>query len=138
MDETPNLSPRADIDIKRDIERIIARYPPLAKDRHAIHIHVRNGVVTLSGYTQTPITLRYFLDQIPTVAGVMAVEAEKIYDDSSTRLEVGRVVPVGVQSTVRYGTVALSGNLPSDANSQALIEKVQAIAGVAQVIVNFS
>ena len=58
---------RPDADIQADIEQMIARYPPLAHDRHSIRIRVNEGKVMLSGYVRTLATRRYFLTSLASV-----------------------------------------------------------------------
>jgi osmotically-inducible protein OsmY len=128
---------RDDSEILEDVEHLIATYPPLTKDRHAIHTHVENGIVTISGHVLSPNTRRYFLDHAAQVAGVKEVHAEGFYDDSSIRLDVSRVLPTGVQAVVRYGGIVLAGEPPHDTSIEQLADKVLSVPGVVKVINGF-
>jgi osmotically-inducible protein OsmY len=129
---------RPDIDIQADIERRMLNYPPLAKDRHSIRVQVNDSVVKLSGHVQTPNTRRFFLNAVPTVDGVVAVDANELYDDESIRLEVGRVLPVGLKvGRCQYGNVVLVGRLPEGVNLADLEAKIREVPGVRQIITDF-
>lgn len=133
--ETPTVSTIADTDIEAGVHHLMTQYPPLVKDRNAIKVNVKDGVVTLTGHTQTPITRRYFLDKMmPTLAGVKSVNAEGLFDEQSIRMEVARILPIGVQANIRYGTVILSGEVSSDVNTDELIAKVSSLPGVVNVM----
>ncbi len=114
MAETNVITQRPDMDIQDDIDHLIAHYPPLQKDRHAIHVIVSNGIVTISGHVQTPITRQYFLERLTHIPGVVAVHGDELFDDETTRIEAGKVIPSGViLGKVLYGTAVLSGDLPA-------------------------
>jgi hypothetical protein len=138
MSETQPAVERTDLDILSDIEHFITQYPPLMKDRHAIKLQVKNGYVTVSGHVQTPNTRRYFLNLIPDVVGVQSVDAEGFFDDESIRLEIGKLVPVGVQvANIQHGAVVLAGKLPAGSSADALVSRVRQVPGVVQVVPNF-
>ena len=126
---------RPDIDIQADIERMMLNYPPLAKDRHSVHVEVNDGAVRVFGHVQTPNTRRYFLNSIPAVEGVTAVDGAELFEDESIRLEVGRLLLTGVNvGRCQYGNVVLVGRLPPGANADELVAKVKQVPGVRQVI----
>ncbi|MCB9450576.1 MAG: hypothetical protein H6672_04010 [Anaerolineaceae bacterium] len=136
MSHTPTIEQRPDIDIQGEIDHLIAHYPPLQHDRHQVAITVNAGVVTASGNVQSPVTRRYLLNELPEIPGVVAVNAEVLHDDSTIRLEAGRIVPPGVVvARVRFGVVVLAGKQPED--SDAVVEAVAAIPGVVQVVTSF-
>lgn len=137
MSVTAVTAEREDSLIQADIDHLIATYPPLAKDRRAIHVAIENGTVTVSGHVQTTNTRRYFLDRLATIAGVYEVHAEDFYDDLAIRLEVSKVIPLGVQATVLYGTVILAGEPPQDMSAESIAERVLAVRGVVKVISGF-
>lgn len=121
---------RIDGDIVEDIHTIIVKYPPTNNDRHHIDVRVEEGVAYLSGHVQTPIHRRYLQDKVALVSGVRAVNVDELYDDETIRLDVGALVPEGVQVNVRYGTVLLGGAGADD----ALAQQVTAMRGVARVV----
>ena len=130
---------RPDVDIQADIERNMLNYPPLAKDRHSIHIQVNEGTVKLSGHVQTPNTRHFFVNAVPTVEGVVAVDSGELYDDESIRLEVGRLLPLGVNvGRCQYGNVVLVGRLPDGVNLADVETKVREVPGVRQIITAFT
>lgn len=121
---------RIDGDIVEDIRTIIVKYPPTNNDRHHIDVRVEEGVAHLSGHVQTPIHRRYLQDKVALVSGVRAVDVDELYDDETIRLDVGALVPEGVQVNVLYGTVLLGGVGADD----ALAQQVTAMPGVARVV----
>jgi osmotically-inducible protein OsmY len=129
---------RPDIDIDDDVLSIILRYPPLAADRHHLHINVVNGVVHLSGHTATTISRRYLVERVSQIPGVVGVNADMLYDDVSVSLEAGQVVPPGVIANSRYGTVVLTGTLPPDADADTVAMRVAQLPGVKRVLTAFS
>ncbi len=136
--KTPTTAPRADVDIERDIDHLIAHYPPLTKDRHSIKTQVENGVITVSGHVQTPITRSYLLKNLPLIPGVSAVKSDNLFTDETIRLEAGRLIPVGVVlARVQYGSVVLTGKLPEQTGADTLVSQIRAIPGVKQVITTF-
>ncbi len=137
MSVTAVASQREDSLIKADIDHLIATYPPLTKDRRAIRVTVRDGVVTVSGHVQTANTRRYFLDRLASIAGVTAVLHDDFYDDLAIRLEVSKVIPLGVQATVLYGSVILAGEPPQDLSAEVIAERVLAVRGVVKVVSGF-
>ena len=138
MTETPVTTERADLDIVEDIEHLIAHYPPSRNDQRHIKVQVKNGHVTLSGHVQTPNTRRYLVSQIPGVEGVRSVNANGLYADENIRLEVGKVLPMGVQlARVYYGTVVLSGKLAADVSAEQVAGRVREIPGVESVAMGF-
>ncbi|MBI5671007.1 MAG: BON domain-containing protein [Chloroflexi bacterium] len=138
MVHTTVVTRRPDVDIQADIERLLLTYPPLTKDRHSIQVQVQDGAVTVTGHVQTPNTRRYFLNLIPTVEGVTSVDATRLFDDESIRLEVGRLLPTGVRvGRFQYGNVVLTGRLPDDVNADDLLEQVRQVPGVRRIITDF-
>lgn len=121
---------RIDGDIVEDIRTIIVKYPPTNNDRHHIDVRVEEGVAHLSGHVQTLIHRRYLQDKVALVSGVRAVDVDELYDDETIRLDVGALVPEGVQVNVLYGTVLLGGVGADD----ALAQQVTAMPGVARVV----
>lgn len=138
MAETTVSERRDDLDILEDIDHLIAHYPPLMKDRHAIKCSIKEGFVTVSGHTQSPNTRRYFLDNLPLVDGVTGVNADQFFDDETIRLDAGRSLPFGVRvGKVQYGVVILTGELPEGANATDITTPIQQIPGVQRVLMSF-
>ena len=137
MSEAKVIMARPDVDIEEAIDDLIAHYPPLAHDRRRIQCRVKNGVVTLSGHVMARITHRYLEEQLPAIDGVKSVKSDKLYDDETIRLEVGKLIAPGVQVRVEYGAVILAGRLPGDVDAGKLVRQVKKIPGVDQVLTNF-
>jgi hypothetical protein len=129
---------RTDLDIADDIERIIAHYPPLTNDRHYLDITVQYGAVTASGHTRTSITRRYLVNALGQIPDVVRVEADGLYCDDHIRLEIARLIPVGVIANVMYGTVILTGTLPEGGNEAELVALVDNVPGVRAVRTQFA
>ena len=129
---------RPDIDIDDDVLSLILRYPPLAADRHHIHLKMQDGIVFLSGNTSNPISRKYLVDKVAEIPGVVGVNADGLYDEASISLAAGQVIPLGVLTNVRYGTVLLSGKLPPDADVDSVAMRVAGIPGVLRVVTTFS
>jgi osmotically-inducible protein OsmY len=132
------VSTRPDIDIDDDVLNIILHYPPLAADRHHIHIEVQDGTVSLSGHTSNPISRKYLVEKVAGIPGVIGVSADLLYDEASISLNAGQVISPGVLVNVRYGTVLLSGKVPADVDADALAMRVAEIPGVMRVVTTFS
>ena len=129
---------RPDVDIIEDIEDLIVHYPPTMRDRHYFHVTSQNGHVTVRGHVKSPITRSILLEILPQVEGVIAVNADELYDDESIRLDVGRLVEPGVMfANVQYGVVVLSGRVPPDMQVDRLKSEVSKTPGVRQVITAF-
>lgn len=138
MESSESVAHRPSVDIRADIEKQIALYPPLAHDRHSIHIQVDEGVVKLSGYVQTPISRRYLLDALRDVPGVEDVNADELYDDETLRREVAKVLPSGViVARCQYGSVVLSGQLPPGVTAAAVAHQARQVPGIRRVFVLF-
>jgi len=127
---------RPDVDIHADVNNLILHYPPLASDQHQIRILVANGVVHLGGHVRSTPSRRYLIDAIPTIQGVTGVNDAALYDEDMLRLEIGKVLPTGLQVNMRYGTAILSGKLPDGTSEEELV-KLASLPGVERVVVNF-
>ena len=128
---------RPDIDIEEDIRNLIAHYPPLVSDRHQLRIEARHGEVLLSGHVRSLITRRYLLDQVRAIAGVVGVNADQLYCEETIRIESGRPIPQGVIANAIYGTVVLTGTLPTGTNAEDVVRNVALIPGVQRVVTKF-
>ena len=135
MSEPIVITQRDDTAILEDISHLIATYPPLANDRHAIHVQVQNGAVTVSGHVMTTNTRRFFLSRITSIDGVKSVDAENLHDDTAVRIQLSPLIPAGVQANIRHGVVILSGEPPQ--NIEALANKILELKGVEKVISGF-
>lgn len=129
---------RPDIDIIEDIEDIIAHYPPAMRDRRHIHISAQAGHVTLTGNVMSPNTRAVLLEKIASVAGVQSVNADRLYDDESIRLDVGRLIESGSMfARIEYGTVVLSGYVPAGKTADEYARQVAQVSGVRRVVTTF-
>jgi osmotically-inducible protein OsmY len=137
MSESTVVSSRPDADIVADIEHSITQYPPMMHDRHHVSYTAENGQVTLSGHTRTSITRRYLVETVKSLPGVVAVNADHLYGDEVTRLDVGQLMPHGVYSNVDYGVAILTGQLPEGITAEALVQAVRAVPGVRAVRSSF-
>lgn len=137
MTEAQPSTKRPDIDIERAIHNLYTRYPPMMHDRHRVKLQVEDGEVTVSGHIKSKITYQLLLQNLPTVAGISAIHADKLYNDETIRFQVGRSVPVGMLVTVEYGAVVLSGRLPDDTNIEALVAQIAKVPGVNRVLTTF-
>ncbi len=135
MAETIGVKVYSDLDIYAGIQGIMQdSYPPLMHDRHRIKVEVNNGDVILSGHVKVPQTANYLLRHVQAVPGVKAVDVQAIYNDEAIRLDVGQVVPPGIQIVVEYGAVVLVGELPVGVEAEALVKTVAKVAGVHRVL----
>lgn len=135
MSEPIVITQRDDTSILEDINHLIATYPPLANDRHAIRVNVNNGAVTVTGHVMTTNTRRFFLSRITSVEGVKSVDAENLHDDTAIRILLSPLIPAGVQANIRHGVVVLSGTPPQDI--EALANKILELRGVEKVVSGF-
>ena len=137
MSDVQALAIRPDEDILNDVQTMIYHYPPLNQDRHHVQAAVVNGRASLSGYVKTWNTRRYLEGAMPQIRGVTDVDLSRLFDDDSIRLEVGKVIPVGVLANVEYGTVVLTGHAPEGMTADELAAKVGAVQGVRRVVTAF-
>lgn len=128
---------RQDQDILTDVHQVIIEYAPSAADQHQLHPIVSGGAVTLTGHVQSPITRRWLGEKLVNVNGVTTVDVSQLFSEEEIRLEVGRVIPAGLQANVRYGTVVLSGKLPAGHTEASLVARVATIPGVQRVVTDF-
>lgn len=135
MSEPIVITQRDDTAILEDIYHLLATYPPLANDRHAIQISVAEGAVTVSGHVLSTNTRRFFLSRLTSIEGVKSVDADGLYDDTAIRIQLSPLIPGGVQANIRHGVVILSGEPPQDV--EALANKILALSGVEKVVSGF-
>lgn len=135
MSEPVVITQREDTAILEDIYHLIATYPPLANDRHAIKVSVNNGAVTVSGHVMTTNTRRFFLSRLTSVEGIKSVDAENLHDDTAIRILLSPLIQAGVQANIRHGVVILSGEPPQ--NIEELANKILELRGVEKVISGF-
>jgi osmotically-inducible protein OsmY len=125
---------RPDVDIREEIGAIIVRYPPLSAERRSFDVSAKGGVVRFTGYLSTRIHYRYLIEHTRQVRGVEAIDDSRLYISEDLRLTIGRLLPEGVQATVRGGTVVLIGS-PHDGAIDALAQRVAHVPGVERVLV---
>lgn len=137
MSEASVTQSRPDMDILEDIRHIEHGYPPLVNDRHQVKFDVKDGVVTISGYTKSMPTHNYVVNRTAEIDGVKEVVAKEFYNDEAIRLNVGQAIPVGVVLSVEYGTVILAGKLPEGKTVEEIVRAVGLVEGVRRVITEF-
>jgi osmotically-inducible protein OsmY len=125
---------RPDVDIEEDVNDIIVTYPPLAADRHHIHVTAQSGVVILDGHVRTPISRRVLIERTADIPGVAGINADEFYDDETIRLQVGKILPYGVYANPAFGVVALTGALPAEPSLDEIIQRVARVPGVVRVV----
>lgn len=129
---------RQDEDILEEVHSLIARYPPLAADRHHLRVSVQGGVALLEGHLKTPITRQFLVERVAALPGVRELSAEALYDDETIRFEVGRRMPDGVLVNPVYGVVVLSGVLPPGLNETDVARLAAGVPGVIKVATDFN
>lgn len=138
MAETPIETTLADVDIQAAIDRLVTHYPPLVQDRHQLDFEVDKGKVVARGWVRTTITRRYLVDGLTALAGVVAVNSDQLYSDDDLRLQIGRLVPVGVFANMGYGAIVLTGDLPKGTTAAKLSAAIGKVKGVRAVYTDFS
>jgi osmotically-inducible protein OsmY len=128
------VNQRQDHLIINDIKRIIFSYPPANNDRNHIMFHVVDGVVHLSGYVRTEPTATYLVHRIGQIEGILGLVTDHLYTDEGLRLEIGRLVPFGVQVRVEYGNVILAGYPVDEIDIEQVLAKVSQVPGVLRVV----
>jgi len=121
---------RSDLDIAEDIHKFIRTYAPLVQARPFIEAEVHEGRVTLRGHTRSPQARRVLVDNVPDIAGVVALDASQLYDDETLRLELGKVLPRGVRVRVNFGGVAVGGVLPAGTTAEDISAAIKRVPGV--------
>jgi hypothetical protein len=125
---------RPDVDIEEDVNDIIVTYPPLAADRHHIHVTVQSGVVVIDGHVRTPINRRVLIERTSDIPGVAGINADEFFDDETIRLQVGKLLPYGIYANPAFGVVALTGKPPVEPSVQEIIQRVARVPGVVRVV----
>jgi osmotically-inducible protein OsmY len=129
---------QSDAELEAAINAIITHYPPLMNDRRHLTVQVENGAVTVSGHTRTIITCTYLVDALKRMPGIVSLNIDNLYSDDHIRLEVGKVIPVGVYSNVNQGVVILSGRLPKGKTIEEVVTAVEQVKGVRAVRTQFT
>lgn len=128
------ITARPDLDIAYEIEDVMYQYPPLSHDRHHVQMNVSGGGVVLSGNVKTPITRRYLVEQVQHLDGVVTLNAEGLYDDETMRLEVAKLMPLGIFMRIEFGVVQLTGSAPAGTTADDLAAQIAVVPGVRRVI----
>ncbi|MDZ4669791.1 MAG: BON domain-containing protein [Phototrophicales bacterium] len=135
---TQDTISRPDEDILEDIHALMSTYPPLQHDRRALAIRVERGVVTVAGYIKASPTYRYLKSTLPHIKGIRYINADDLYEDDVIRLDVGKVVPLGIQVRVEYGAIVLTGHLPESLSAKDVVKQVALVKGVQRVLTAFA
>jgi len=128
---------RPDEDIEEEIGTLIRTYPPLKASRPYFTFQARNGHVKLTGNVLSPQARQVLCDNVPRIQGVKGCDCSELYDDEMVRFAVGQILPPGVVVSVRYGTVALTGQLPDGAKPEVIQAAAAKVPGVRRVGAEF-
>lgn len=128
---------RPDEDIEEEIGTLIRTYPPLKASRPYFTFQSKHGHVKITGNVLSPQARQVLCDNVARIAGVTECDCSDLYDDEMVRFAVGQIVPPGVVVTVRYGTVALTGQLPEGALPDVIKDAASKIPGVRRVGAEF-
>lgn len=135
MEETVVYT-RTDEDILEDVHQLVRSYQPLKMAQQHFHCQVRSGVVKISGHINSQLNRRLFLQNLPDIEGVMAVDDSELFDDETLRLTIAGLLPSGIRLRVSYGVVALSGHLPVGTHVDELKGMIAELPGVKAVATN--
>lgn len=124
-----------DEDILEAIHAFIRSYDPLRMSRSHLHIAVHSGVVTISGYVKNARTHELLINALPNLEGVVAVDANHLYDDDNLLMKVGKRIPRGTRARVDHGRVTLMGQRPSD--PEALMDDIGELEGIHSIGTDF-
>src|SRR5215470_1714873 len=107
---------RPDVDIEEEVDLLIRSFAPLKASRGYFTVKSVKGKVKIAGNVRSPQARRVLLDNVPHIRGVVSCDGTELYDDEMIRFAVGQLLPPGVVSSVHYGAVALTGDLPDGAS----------------------
>lgn len=130
--------PHTDEDIHEAIHDFVRSYKPLITSRNHFHYRVHSGVVTVWGNIKSRSAYQLFIKNLPDVDGVIAVETSKLYDDETLRLQIGKLLPMGVRVRVTHGLVTLTGQLPEGTSADDIKGELVTMPGVVAVNTDFS
>src|SRR5258707_4713985 len=128
---------RPDVDIEEDIDQLVRSFAPLKASRGYFKVLSVNGKVKVTGNVRSPQAHRVLMDNIPHIRGVVSCDGAELYDDEMIRFAVGQLLPPGVNASVHYGAVALTGELPSGTSAQTIMKAISDVKGVRRVAVDF-
>ena len=128
---------RPDEDIEEDIDQLVKSFAPLKASRGYFQVKSLKGNVKLMGNVRSPQAHRVLMDNVPRVRGVVNCDGAELYDDEMIRFATGQLLPPGVNSSVHYGAVALTGELPSGASAQMIMQAIGDVKGVRRVAADF-
>lgn len=128
---------RPDVDIEEEVDLLIRSFAPLKASRGYFTVKSVKGKVKISGNVRSPQARRVLLDNVPHIRGVGSCDGAELYDDEMIRFAVGQLLPPGVVSSVHYGAVALTGDLPDGASADEILNAVRSVKGVRRVAADF-
>jgi osmotically-inducible protein OsmY len=128
---------RPDIDIEEEIEQLTRSFAPLKASRGYFTARSNHGRIKIVGNVRSPQARRVLLDNVPQIRGVVECDGSELYDDEMIRFAVGQLLPPGVNATVHYGAVALTGKLPEGASAGEITSAISAVKGVRRVANDF-
>jgi hypothetical protein len=130
--------PHTDEDILEDIHNLVRSYKPLITSRGHFYYRVQTGVVTVWGNIKSRSAHQLFAKNLPDVDGVIAVDDSKLYNDETLRLEIGKLLPMGIRTRIHNGLVTLTGQLPADTNADDIKGELVTVPGVIAVNTDFN
>jgi osmotically-inducible protein OsmY len=128
---------RPDVDIEEEVDLLIRSFAPLKASRGYFTVKSVKGRVKIAGNVRSPQARRVLLDNVPHIRGVVSCDGSELYDDEMIRFAVGQLLPPGVVSSVHYGAVALTGDLPDGASADEILNAVRSVKGVRRVAADF-
>jgi osmotically-inducible protein OsmY len=128
---------RPDEDIEEEIGHLIRSFATLKASRPYFTYHSERGQVTLKGNVRSAQARAVLIDNIPRLRGVVGCDATALYEDEALRFEVAQLIPPGLFANVHYGVVGLTGQLPTGASAEAIINAINQVSGVRRVTTDF-
>ena len=77
------------------------------------------------------------VDHVRAIAGVNGINADQLFCEETIRIDAGRPIPQGVIANAIYGTVVLTGTLPTGTSAEDVVKDVALIPGVQRVVTKF-
>lgn len=131
------VSVRSDSEILEDVDRLIRDSFSLSSSRGHYRYAVHNGVITVKGNISSRIGYEWFVGNLTALDGVMALDDRELYDDETLRIKIAEVLPQGMRVRVKYGVVALVGQMSvNDPAAQEAIARVGEMRGVVSLVIN--
>ena len=141
IDTTP-AGTDVDNDLEYEVTEAIMTLDSVRSSAAVVQVHVNGGLVTLTGYVQSPMAAVEVERAAEAVPGVTGVVNNLIDDGSLSRLvaevlatdPATRDIPPGYEVTATFGYLRLVGWL-SPEHAEAMLKVAHAIPGVRDVTV---